>query len=87
VSISHRWAAYFQPDRALGRVSRRLVAAFIEARSHEQQNLLAAGFTASGDRELGGSIYAALASAEERHAEIFLELAPPQPPPWSPPTR
>jgi tRNA-(ms[2]io[6]A)-hydroxylase len=52
------------------------VAAFIEARSHERLTLLARGFGAAGERELA-TFYAALANAEERHAEIFLELAAP----------
>ncbi|HEY4184273.1 MAG TPA: tRNA isopentenyl-2-thiomethyl-A-37 hydroxylase MiaE [Polyangia bacterium] len=53
-----------------------LVAAFIEARSHERLDLLARGFAACTDedeQELG-AFYRALANAEERHAEIFLEL-------------
>jgi tRNA-(ms[2]io[6]A)-hydroxylase len=53
-----------------------LVAALIEARSHERLGLLARGFAASGEGELAG-FYAALAGAEERHAETFLELARP----------
>jgi tRNA-(ms[2]io[6]A)-hydroxylase len=51
-----------------------LVAAFIEARSHERLDLLARGFAAAGDEELG-PFYRVLATAEGRHAEIFLELA------------
>ena len=53
-----------------------LVAAFIEARSHERLSLLADGFAAGGEGELG-AFYRALAAAEGRHAEIFLELAAP----------
>jgi len=53
-----------------------LVAAFIEARSHERLGLLARGFARAGDGELA-DFYAALATAEERHAEIFIELARP----------
>jgi tRNA-(ms[2]io[6]A)-hydroxylase len=53
-----------------------LVAAFIEARSHERLGLLARGFAETGDGELA-DLYAALAGAEERHAEIFVELAAP----------
>jgi tRNA-(ms[2]io[6]A)-hydroxylase len=53
-----------------------LVAAFIEARSHERLGLLARGFARTGDGELA-DVYAALATAEERHAEIFIELARP----------
>ncbi len=53
-----------------------LVAAFIEARSHERLGLLAHGFARIGDVELA-DFYSALATAEERHAEIFIELAQP----------
>ncbi len=53
-----------------------LVAAFIEARSHERLGLLARGFARAGERELA-DFYATLATAEERHAETFIELARP----------
>jgi tRNA-(ms[2]io[6]A)-hydroxylase len=53
-----------------------LVAAFIEARSHERLGLLARGFARGGEGELA-DFYGALATAEERHAEIFVELARP----------
>jgi tRNA-(ms[2]io[6]A)-hydroxylase len=56
------------------RVDALLVAALIEARSHERLSLLAEGFSGSGEKELG-EIYAALASAEDRHAELYVELA------------
>jgi tRNA-(ms[2]io[6]A)-hydroxylase len=62
-----------EPGRLLDAL---LVAAFIEARSHERLGLLARGFAATGEAELA-SLYDALAGAEERHAEIFLELATP----------
>jgi tRNA-(ms[2]io[6]A)-hydroxylase len=62
-----------EPERLLDAL---LVAAFIEARSHERLGLLARGFAARGDAELA-DFYAALAGAEERHAEIFLDLARP----------
>lgn len=62
-----------EPERLLDAL---LVAAFIEARSHERLALLGAGFRAAGEGELA-ELYAALADAEERHAEIFLELAAP----------
>ena len=62
-----------EPERLLDAL---LVAAFIEARSHERLGLLARGFAAAGDAELG-DFYEALGDAEERHAEIFLELARP----------
>jgi tRNA-(ms[2]io[6]A)-hydroxylase len=52
------------------------VAAFIEARSHERLELLTRGFAAAGEGALA-AFYGALANAEERHAEIFLELARP----------
>lgn len=51
-----------------------LVAAFIEARSHERLTLLARGFVGHGESELGW-FYRGLANAEERHAETFLDLA------------
>ena len=50
-----------------------LVAAFIEARSHERLQLLARGFGSDGLDELA-AFYQVLANAEDRHAEIFLEL-------------
>ena len=62
-----------EPGRLLDAL---FVAAFIEARSHERLGLLARGFAASGEGELA-AFYGALAHAEERHAEIFLELARP----------
>ncbi len=62
-----------EPDRLLDML---LVAAFIEARSHERLGLLAEGFAATGEAELA-AFYVALANAEERHSEIFLELAQP----------
>jgi tRNA 2-(methylsulfanyl)-N6-isopentenyladenosine37 hydroxylase len=62
-----------EPERLLDAL---LVAAFIEARSHERLGLLARGFAGAGDRELA-DFYDALAGAEERHAEIFLDLARP----------
>lgn len=51
-----------------------LTSAFIEARSHERLLLLGRTFAAAGDHDAAG-IYTALASAEERHFELFLELA------------
>jgi tRNA-(ms[2]io[6]A)-hydroxylase len=62
-----------EPERLLDAL---LVGAFIEARSHERLGLLERGFAARGDAELAG-LYGSLAGAEERHAEIFLELAAP----------
>src|SRR5689334_7350450 len=59
-----------EPERLLDSL---LVAAFIEARSHERLQLLAQGFAGAGEDELAG-FYGALAVAEDRHAEIFLEL-------------
>ncbi len=62
-----------EPERLLDAL---LVAAFIESRSHERLALLAAGFARDGQVELG-AFYQALGAAEERHAEIFIELAAP----------
>ena len=62
-----------EPERLLDAL---LVAAFIESRSHERLALLASGFATIGEPDLA-SFYQALAVAEERHAEIFLELAAP----------
>jgi tRNA 2-(methylsulfanyl)-N6-isopentenyladenosine37 hydroxylase len=62
-----------EPERLLDAL---LVSAFIESRSHERLMLLARGFAARGDDELA-RFYAALGDAEERHAEVFLELAQP----------
>ena len=62
-----------EPGRLLDML---LVAAFIEARSHERLSLLARGFASSGEPALA-DFYGVLANAEERHAEIFLELAQP----------
>jgi tRNA-(ms[2]io[6]A)-hydroxylase len=62
-----------EPGRLLDSL---LVAAFIEARSHERLGLLARGFEATGQAELA-AFYRVLANAEERHSEIFLELAQP----------
>ncbi|HVZ73659.1 MAG TPA: tRNA isopentenyl-2-thiomethyl-A-37 hydroxylase MiaE [Polyangia bacterium] len=60
-----------EPDRLLDAL---LVAAFIEARSHERLTLLSRGFARTGEPALA-DFYGALGNAEERHAEIFLELA------------
>ena len=62
-----------EPGRLLDAL---LVAALIEARSHERLGLLARGFERAGERQLA-AFYGTLANAEERHAEIFLELARP----------
>jgi tRNA-(ms[2]io[6]A)-hydroxylase len=62
-----------EPGRLLDAL---LVAAFIEARSHERLGLLAHGFAESGQATLA-DFYGALANAEERHAEIFLDLGRP----------
>ena len=62
-----------EPDRMLDLL---LVAAFIEARSHERLCRLAEGFAKAGETALA-ELYDTLARAEDRHAEIFLELAAP----------
>ena len=76
-----------EPERLLDAL---LVAAFIEARSHERLGLLARGFAeqaaAGSTSETAAAseladFYRALANAEERHAQIFLELAAPLLPP------
>ena len=54
-----------------------LVAAFIEARSHERLGLLARGFARQRRRRAGRLLRGARDGAEERHAEIFIELARP----------
>jgi tRNA 2-(methylsulfanyl)-N6-isopentenyladenosine37 hydroxylase len=51
-----------------------LVAALIEARSHERLRLLERGFAAQGQARLA-AFYRTLANAEDRHAELYLELA------------
>jgi tRNA 2-(methylsulfanyl)-N6-isopentenyladenosine37 hydroxylase len=51
-----------------------LVAALIEARSHERLTLLEHGFAATGQSNLA-RLYGALASAEDRHAELYCTLA------------
>jgi tRNA-(ms[2]io[6]A)-hydroxylase len=56
------------------RVDLLLVAALIEARSHERLTLLAAGFAERGQTELS-AFYRALAHAEDRHADIYRTLA------------
>jgi tRNA 2-(methylsulfanyl)-N6-isopentenyladenosine37 hydroxylase len=60
-----------EPERKLDTL---LVAALIEARSHERLTLLAQGFAARGDAALAG-FYQALANAEDRHAEVYRTLA------------
>jgi len=56
------------------RVDLMLCAAFIEARSDERLQLLAQGFANSGQSRLA-DFYDVLANAEERHAQVFVELA------------
>ena len=51
-----------------------LVAALIEARSHERLRLLEAGFAARGEERLS-AFYRVLANAEDRHAELYRDLA------------
>jgi tRNA-(ms[2]io[6]A)-hydroxylase len=60
-----------EPARCLDAL---LVGAVIEARSHERLSLLADGFAGEGDAALA-AFYQALSTAEDRHAEIYLELA------------
>jgi tRNA 2-(methylsulfanyl)-N6-isopentenyladenosine37 hydroxylase len=60
-----------EPERKLDAL---LVAALIEARSHQRLSALAAGFAERGESHLS-SFYRALATAEDRHAEVFRTLA------------
>lgn len=56
------------------RIDLLLCAALIEARSHERLGRLAEGFAAADDDRLA-DFYAALGSAEERHAAMYVDLA------------
>jgi tRNA-(ms[2]io[6]A)-hydroxylase len=60
-----------EPARCLDAL---LCAALIEARSHERLSLLAQGFAGTARPALA-DFYGALAAAEDRHAEIYVELA------------
>jgi tRNA-(ms[2]io[6]A)-hydroxylase len=60
-----------EPERKIDAL---LVAGLIEARSHERLRLLERGFAETGEVRLSG-FYRTLANAEDRHAEIFIELA------------
>ena len=60
-----------EPQR---RVDLLLCGGLIEARSHERLLLLARGFQAQGESRLA-NFYNVLANAEERHAQVFLDLA------------
>jgi tRNA-(ms[2]io[6]A)-hydroxylase len=66
--------ALLRPREPDHRVDALLCAALIEARSHERLQLLARGFAEDGDQRLA-DFYRALGNAEERHAELFVELA------------
>jgi tRNA-(ms[2]io[6]A)-hydroxylase len=66
--------ALVRPNEPGRRVDALLCAALIEARSHERLSLLAAGLGRTGDLALA-NLYEALASAEDRHAELYVELA------------
>ena len=75
---ANRWARALQseirPVEPYHHADALLVAALIEARSHERLRLLEQGFAAQGEAELA-DFYRVLANAEDRHAEIFQELA------------
>jgi tRNA 2-(methylsulfanyl)-N6-isopentenyladenosine37 hydroxylase len=60
-----------EPDH---RIDALLCAGLIEARSHERLSLLATAFAADGETQLA-DFYRALGNAEERHAELFVDLA------------
>lgn len=66
--------ALVRPNEPGRRVDALLCAALIEARSHERLGLLATGFQAEGDGRLA-AFFGALAGAEERHAELYTDLA------------
>lgn len=66
--------AELRPREPQRRVDALLVAALIEARSHERLQLLARGFAAAGERELA-ALYDDLAEAEDRHAALYVALA------------
>jgi len=63
-----------RPGEPLHRVDALLVAALIEARSHERLGLLAAGYRRRGEDRLAG-FFQTLCNAEDRHAEIYQEIA------------
>jgi len=66
--------AELRPREPEHRLDALLVAALIEARSHERLGLLERGFAAAGEERLA-SFYRALANAEDRHASLYVELA------------
>jgi tRNA-(ms[2]io[6]A)-hydroxylase len=66
--------AELRPREPEHRLDALLVAALIEARSHERLGLLERGFAAAGDERLA-TFYRALANAEDRHAALYVELA------------
>jgi tRNA-(ms[2]io[6]A)-hydroxylase len=66
--------ALIRPNEPQRRLDALLCAALIEARSHERLSLLAEGFAATGEPELA-ELYQALGTAEDRHAELYVELA------------
>jgi tRNA-(ms[2]io[6]A)-hydroxylase len=66
--------AELRPREPEHRLDALLVAALIEARSHERLGMLERGFAAAGDERLA-TFYRALANAEDRHAALYVELA------------
>jgi tRNA-(ms[2]io[6]A)-hydroxylase len=66
--------AELRPREPEHRLDALLVAALIEARSHERLRLLERGFAAAADERLA-AFYRALANAEDRHAALYVELA------------
>lgn len=73
-TFARRLLAAVRPSDPNRKTDLLLVAALIEARSHERLDLLAHGFASAGDPRLA-DFYGALATAEDRHAELYFELA------------
>lgn len=72
--FTRRLLALVRQGEPVRKVDLLLTSALIEARSHERLQILAAGFRRIGDARLA-DFYEALASAEDRHADLFVELA------------
>ena len=66
--------ALLRPGERHHRADALLVASLIEARSHERLGLLASGYRRRGEERLAG-FFQTLCNAEERHAEIYQEIA------------
>ncbi len=73
-TFARRLLAAVRPTDPSRKTDLLLVGALIEARSHERLDLLATGFAKNGDTRLA-DFYGALAAAEDRHADLYVELA------------